>query len=184
MGVYSCSNIWGTHCSSNSCLYNMRTHNYPLLAYDASVVMVLNLFLNLLQICILQVPRRQPRPSDSVMGRRVAVQCDVFTMVLHESNPGFPLILPRYLMAIIFTAFDLAAYNNSSMFYSLANVWEVWENKINAPPTGILLHFFYSLGVSHIFMSSCSWPQTACSMHGVLMWCNQSLGVALSAEDE
>jgi len=60
------------------------------------------------------------------MGRRVAFQCDVdvLTMVLHESNPVFPLILPRYLMAIIFTAFDLAAYN-SSMFYSLANVWEV-----------------------------------------------------------
>jgi len=30
--------------------------------------------------------------------------------VLHESNPGFPLILPRYLMAVNFTAFDLAAY--------------------------------------------------------------------------
>ena len=57
-----------------------------------SVVMVLNLFLNLLQICILQVPRRQPRPGDSVMGRRVAFQCDVdvLTMVLHESNPVFP----------------------------------------------------------------------------------------------
>ena len=73
-----------------------------------SVVMVLNLFLNLLhswrkalfctmcfpsllQIC-LQVPRRQPRPGDSVMGRRVAFQCDVdvLTMVLHESNPVFP----------------------------------------------------------------------------------------------
>ena len=91
-----------------------------------SVVMVLNLFLNLLQICILQVPRRQPRSGDSVMGRRVAFQCDVdiLMMVLHESNPVFPLILPRYLVAIIFTAFDLAAYN-SSMFYSLANVWEV-----------------------------------------------------------
>jgi len=91
-----------------------------------SVVMVLNLFLNLLQICILQVPRRQPRLGDSVMGRRVAFQCDVDVLmrVLHESNPVFPLILPRELMAIIFTAFDLAAYN-SSMFYSLANVWEV-----------------------------------------------------------
>jgi len=57
-----------------------------------SIVMVLNLFLNLFQICILQVPRRQPRPSDSVMGRRVAFQCDVdvLTMVLHESNPVFP----------------------------------------------------------------------------------------------
>jgi len=78
----------------------------------ASVAMVLNLFLNLLQICILQVPIRQPRPGDSVMGRRVAFQCDinVLTMVLHESNPVFPLILPRYLMAVIFTAFDLAAY--------------------------------------------------------------------------
>jgi len=30
---------------------------------------------------------------------------------------------------------------------------------INAPPTGILFHFFYSLGASHIFMSSCGWPQ-------------------------
>jgi len=46
------------------------------------------------------------------MGRRVAFQCgvDVLTMVLHESNPVFPLILPRYLMAINFTAFDLAGY--------------------------------------------------------------------------
>ena len=46
------------------------------------------------------------------MGRKVAFQCDVdvLTMVLHESNPVFPLILPRYLMAVIFTAFDLAAY--------------------------------------------------------------------------
>ena len=81
---------------------------------------------NVLQICILQVPRRQPRPGDSMMSRRVAFQCDVnvLTMVLHESNSLFPLILLRYLMAIIFTAFDLAAYN-SSMFYSLANVWEV-----------------------------------------------------------
>ena len=86
------------------------THFWPMMT---SVVMVLNLFLHLLQICILQVPRRQPRPGDSVMGRRVTFQCDVdiFTMVLHESNPVFPLILPRYLMAIIFTAFDLAAYN-------------------------------------------------------------------------
>ena len=31
-------------------------------------------------------------------------------MVLHESNPGFPLISPSYLMAVNFTAFDLAAY--------------------------------------------------------------------------
>jgi len=45
-----------------------------------------------------------------MMGRRVAVQCDVLMMVLNESNPGFPLILPRYLMAVNFTAFDLAAY--------------------------------------------------------------------------
>jgi len=30
----SCSNISGTQCSSNLCLYNMTTHNYPLLAYD------------------------------------------------------------------------------------------------------------------------------------------------------
>ena len=44
------------------------------------------------------------------MGRRVAFQCDILMMVLHESNPVFPLILPRYLMAVIFTAFDLAAY--------------------------------------------------------------------------
>ena len=50
--VYSCSNIWCTHCNSNSCLYNMRTHNYPLWPMMTSVVMVLNLFLNLLQICI------------------------------------------------------------------------------------------------------------------------------------
>ena len=85
------------------------THFWPTIT---SVVMVLNLFLNLLQISILQLPRRQPRPGDSVMGRRVAFQCDVdvLRMVLHESNPVFPLILPRYLMAIIFTAFDLAAY--------------------------------------------------------------------------
>jgi len=94
-----------------------------------SVVMVLNLFFNLLhswrkalfctmcfpgllQICILQVPRRQPRPSDSVIGRRVAFQCDVnvLIMVLYESNPVFPQSLPRYLMAIIFTSFNLAAY--------------------------------------------------------------------------
>jgi len=40
------------------------------------------------------------------MGRRVALHRDVLTMVLHESNP---LILPRYLMAVNFTAFDLAA---------------------------------------------------------------------------
>lgn len=65
------------------------THFWPTMT---SVVMVLNLFLNLLQICILQVPRRQPRPGDSVMGRRVAFQCDVdvLMMVLHESNPVFP----------------------------------------------------------------------------------------------
>jgi len=56
------------------------------------------------------VPTRQPRPSDSVMGGRVAFQCDILTMVLHESNPGFPLILPRYLMAVNFTPFNLAAY--------------------------------------------------------------------------
>jgi len=31
-------------------------------------------------------------------------------MVLHKSNPGFPLILPSYLTAVNFTAFDLAAY--------------------------------------------------------------------------
>ena len=107
------------------------THFWPTMT---SVVMVLNIYFrsvsckcpednpdlvttqtwwqHLLQICILQVPRRQPRPGDSVMGRRVAFQCDVdvLMMVLHESNPVFPLILPRYLMAIIFTAFDLAAY--------------------------------------------------------------------------
>ena len=40
------------------------------------------------------------------MGRRVAFQC---MMVLLESNPAFPLILPRYLMAVNFTAFDLPA---------------------------------------------------------------------------
>ena len=112
--AYSCSNIWCTHCNSNSCLYNMRTHNYPLLAYDDKRCNdpQPGLFLYLLRICILQVPRRQPRPGDSVMGRRVAFQCDVdvLMMVLHESNPVFPLILPRYLIAIIFTAFDLAAY--------------------------------------------------------------------------
>jgi len=56
------------------------------------------------------VPKRQPRPGDSVIGRRVSFKCDVLTTVLHESNPGFPLILPRYLMAVNFTAFDLAAY--------------------------------------------------------------------------
>ena len=44
------------------------------------------------------------------MGRRVAFQCYVLTMVLHESNPGFPLILPSYLMTVNFTAFDLTAY--------------------------------------------------------------------------
>ena len=105
---YSCSNIWCTHCNSYSCLYNMRTHNYPFWPRMTSVVMVLNLFLNLLhswrkallctvcfpsllQICILQVLRRQPRPGDSVMGRRVAFHCDVnvLMMVLHESNPVF-----------------------------------------------------------------------------------------------
>ena len=48
-----------------------------------SIVMVLNLFLNLLQICILQVLRRQPRPSDSVMGRRVAFQCDVDVLTIN-----------------------------------------------------------------------------------------------------
>ena len=36
--VYSCSNILGTHCNSNSCLYNMRTHNCPLLAYDVQAL--------------------------------------------------------------------------------------------------------------------------------------------------
>jgi len=55
------------------------------------------------------VSRRQPRPGDSVMGR-VAFQCDVLMMVLHESNPGFPVILPSYLMAVNFTTFDLPAY--------------------------------------------------------------------------
>ena len=43
-------------------------HFWPMMT---SVVMVLNLFLNLLQICFLQVPRRQPRAGDSVMGKRV-----------------------------------------------------------------------------------------------------------------
>jgi len=86
--------IFDVHTNSNSCLYNMRTHR--LITHFSptmtSVVMVLNLFLYLLQICILQVPRRQPRPGDSVMGRRVAFQCDVnvLMMVLHESNPVFP----------------------------------------------------------------------------------------------
>ena len=69
----------------------------------------LNLLLNLLQICILQVPRRQPGPGDSVMGRRIAFQCDILRMVLHESNPGFPLNLPSYLMTVNFTVFDLTA---------------------------------------------------------------------------
>jgi len=31
-------------------------------------------------------------------------------MMLHESNSGFPLILLSYLMAVNFTAFELAAY--------------------------------------------------------------------------
>jgi len=42
-----------------------------------SVVMVLNQFLNLHQICILQVPRRQPRPGDSVRG---SIPCSVTLM--------------------------------------------------------------------------------------------------------
>jgi len=108
-------------------LGHIITHFWPMMT---SVVMVLNLFLNLLhswcealfctmcfpsllQICILPVPRRQPRPGDSVMGRKVAFQCDVdILMMVHAAweQPCFPSILPRYLMAIIFTAFDLAAY--------------------------------------------------------------------------
>ena len=34
--------------------------------------------------------------SDS---RKVALHCDLLMMVLHESKPGFPLILPGYLIA-------------------------------------------------------------------------------------
>ena len=36
--VYSCSCIWGTQCSSYSCLHSMRTHSYPLLAYDVQAL--------------------------------------------------------------------------------------------------------------------------------------------------
>ena len=43
------------------------------------------------------------------MGRRIAFQCDILRMVLHESNPGFPLNLPSYLMTVNFTVFDLTA---------------------------------------------------------------------------
>jgi len=39
------------------------------------------------------------------MGTRVAFQCYVLTMVT-----GFSLIIPSYLMAVNFTAFDLTAY--------------------------------------------------------------------------
>ena len=31
-------------------------------------------------------------------GRKVALHCDLLMMVLHESKPGFPLILPGYLI--------------------------------------------------------------------------------------
>ena len=39
---------------------------------------------------------RERKLSDSVVGRRVALHCDLFMMVLHESEPSFPLILPGY----------------------------------------------------------------------------------------
>ena len=35
---------------------------------------------------------------DDVGGRRVALHCDLLVLVLHESEPGFPLILPGYLI--------------------------------------------------------------------------------------
>jgi len=76
-----------------------------------SIVMVLNLFLNLLQICILQAHKTT----------QTQWQCDgqegsIPVWRWHPHNgaaweqPCFPSILPRYLMAMIFTAFDLAAY--------------------------------------------------------------------------
>jgi len=49
--------------------------------------------------------------SYSVVGRRVALHCDLLVMVLHESEPGFPQILPGYLIAFIwavnYTGVDL-----------------------------------------------------------------------------
>jgi len=43
------------------------------------------------------------------MGRRVAFQCDILMMVLHESYPGFRL---SYLMVVNFTTLtSLLIYN-------------------------------------------------------------------------
>ena len=37
----------------------------------------------------------------SVLGRRVSLHCDLVIVVLYESEPGFPLILPGYLVGYI-----------------------------------------------------------------------------------
>jgi len=156
--------------------------------------MVLNLFLNLLhswcealfctmcfpsllQICILPVPRRQPTPGDSVMGRKVAFQCDVdVLMMVHAAweQPCFPSILPRYLMATIFTAFDLAAY-----IYKLK--WLV--NKMHTHLHCQYVQTLFSIAQCSIVLGPAAFlcrpaaaPETTCSMHdGVLMWCNHWL---------
>jgi len=40
------------------------------------------------------------KPSDSVVGRRIALDLDLLMMVLREREPAwFPLILPGYLIA-------------------------------------------------------------------------------------
>jgi len=56
------------------------------------------------------VPRKCPEDDperkliDRVVGRKVALQCDLLVVVLHESEPGFPPILPGYLIAFIWAA--------------------------------------------------------------------------------
>ena len=49
---------------------------------------------------------------------------------------------------------------------------------LNIAPCSIVL------GPAAFLCRPAAGPETTCSMHGVLTWCNQSLGVALSAEDE
>ena len=95
----------------------------------------------------------------SVMGRRVAFQCDVLTMVLHESNPGFPLILPRNLMAVNFTAFDLAAYHDVTNMHNfkmtiLASTVQ-WSEILRGKRSPVTLCLFFCriqrTTISHIY---------------------------------
>jgi len=157
--VYSCSNIWCTHCSSNSCLYNMRTHNYPLLAYDVQALQFSSTYSSDLY------------PVSAYNTTQPHWQCD-------GQEGSIPVWHPH----------DGAAWE------------QPWgPSDLTKIPHCCKLHCFwpcclyiYNLKWLVINMHThvyCQYVQTLfsiapCSMHGVLMWCNQSLGVALSTEDE